>query len=435
MQVRILRGAQQIGGSCVEIEAQGARVVVDLGMPLDALDSTDPLALLPALPGLRDPDPSLLGILLSHGHRDHWGLLPVSGDHVPVWMGEATHRIMAASEGWVPGLKLPRDVRHMADQRTFALGPFEITPYLTDHSAYDAYSLVIRADGQSILYTGDLRAHGRKAKLFEAFVLHPPKDIDVMLMEGTTIGRPGADTGLPTESDIEFALAEQFRGTPGMVLLACSAQNIDRMVSVFRACRRARRTFLVDLYAAEILRATGNANIPVVGPGWPEMALFTPQSQRVRVVREQAFDVLERNAHRRLFPEDLPTLAPHAVMLFRPFMLRDLERAKCLDGAAVIWSQWNGYLTQPANIALRERLTRLGIPIRVVHTSGHASVPDLKRLATAVAPRALVPIHTFRPQEYVGLFGNVTLMEDGKWWIVRAHGNSSAGLTTISWPS
>ncbi len=418
MRIRILRGALQIGGSCVEVESQGARLVVDLGLPLDTPDDTDPTTLLPDVSGLRQPDASLLGILLSHGHRDHWGLLPASGDHVPVWMGEATHRIMAAAEGWVPGVALPRDIRHMANRQTFALGPFEITPYLTDHSAYDAYSLLIKADGRSLLYSGDLRAHGRKAKLFEAFVARPPKGIDVMLMEGSTIGRPGADTGLPTESDIEAELVKQFRATRGMVLLACSAQNIDRMVSVFRACRRTRRMFVVDLYAAEMLRATGNANIPVVGPKWPEMALFTPQSQRVRVVRRKAFDVLERNAHRRFFPNDVPALAPRAVMLFRPFMLRDLERARCLDGAVAIWSQWDGYLTQPTNLALRERLESLGIPIRIVHTSGHASVPDLKRLAAAVAPKMLVPIHTFRPHDYAGFFDNVTRREDGEWWTV-----------------
>jgi len=418
LRLRILRGARQIGGSCVEIEAQGARLVVDLGLPLDVPDGVDPGTLLPAVSGLREPDASLLGVLLSHGHRDHCGLLPASGDHVPVWMGEATHRIMTAASRWVPGVVLPRDVRHIANRTTLVLGPFEITPYLTDHSAYDAYSFLIRGDGRSVLYTGDLRAHGRKAKLFDAFVARPPKGVDVMLMEGSTIGRPGAEAGLPTETDIEAEFTKIFGATRGMVLLAASAQNIDRMVTVFRACRRTRRTLLVDLYAAEVLRATGNPNIPVVGPEWPEMALFTPRRQRIQVKRQGAFEALRQNAHRRLFPEDLAALAPRAVMLFRRFMLDDLEAAGCLDGATAIWSQWAGYLTQPENLELRARLTRLGIPLRAIHTSGHASVPDLKRLANAVAPKALVPIHTFRPQDYAWLFDNVVQRRDGEWWTV-----------------
>lgn len=71
MRVCIHRGTKQIGGTCVEIEASGSRIVVDLGLPLDAVEA-DP-ALVPQISGLREYDPSLLAIILSHGHRDHWG--------------------------------------------------------------------------------------------------------------------------------------------------------------------------------------------------------------------------------------------------------------------------------------------------------------------------------------------------------------------------
>ena len=37
MRVCIHRGTREIGGTCVEVEAQGRRIVLDLGMPLDAL--------------------------------------------------------------------------------------------------------------------------------------------------------------------------------------------------------------------------------------------------------------------------------------------------------------------------------------------------------------------------------------------------------------
>ncbi len=36
-------------------------------------------------------------------------------------------------------------------------------------------------------------------------------------------------------------------------------------------------------------------------------------------------------------------LAPRAAMVFRPAMLRDLDRAACLTGARAIWSQWDAH--------------------------------------------------------------------------------------------
>jgi hypothetical protein len=74
-----LKLAGQGGGSDTTIRLTGGlpplpgcRIVVDLGLPLDAVEA-DP-ALVPQISGLREHDPSLLAIVLSHGHRDHWGL-------------------------------------------------------------------------------------------------------------------------------------------------------------------------------------------------------------------------------------------------------------------------------------------------------------------------------------------------------------------------
>jgi ribonuclease J len=74
-------------------------------------------------------------------------------------------------------------------------------------------------------------------------------------------------------------------------------------------------------------------------------------------------------------------------MLFRGWMMRDLERANALTGARVIWSQWDGYLTEGPGATLKLDCEVRGIPFESIHTSGHASPADLKRLAAAVAPK------------------------------------------------
>jgi ribonuclease J len=56
----IHRGAHQIGGSCVELESSGQRILLDLGLPLDAEENSPDL--LPEVSGLLEADPSLLGI-------------------------------------------------------------------------------------------------------------------------------------------------------------------------------------------------------------------------------------------------------------------------------------------------------------------------------------------------------------------------------------
>ncbi|WP_131114267.1 MBL fold metallo-hydrolase [Lichenihabitans psoromatis] len=412
MRFCIHRGTQEIGGSCVELEAQGVRILLDLGQPLYATEPTPDL--LPNVPGLsKGEDPSLLGIVLSHSHRDHWGLIPLACPDLPVTMGAATHRIMQAAASFVPGMAMPSAVRIMADRETFDLGPFRITPFTVDHSAYDAYALLVEADGQRLFYSGDLRAHGRKGALFGRMVRTPPAHVDVLLLEGTTLGRPQRTAGLPTEAEIEERFVDTFAAGSGLVLVCASAQNIDRMVSIYRAAKRTGRTLLIDLYAAEMLRATGNPNIPQ--SFWPNVALFTPQYQRRQIMEKSLFAILDRHKSNRLFPEALKARAPDLVMLFRPAMLYDLQRADCLSGASAVWSQWDGYLAEDRGVALRAALDTANIPLTAIHTSGHASLVDLQRLAAAMKPKSIVPIHSLEGHNYPLWFDNVAACADGEW--------------------
>ena len=102
MRVRIHRGAREIGGTCIEVEAQGRRIVLDVGLPLDAsVDEAE--RLLPDVPGFREPDDTLLGVFVSHPHVDHYGLARHVLPQVPVYIGADAHRILQAASSYVPG--------------------------------------------------------------------------------------------------------------------------------------------------------------------------------------------------------------------------------------------------------------------------------------------------------------------------------------------
>jgi ribonuclease J len=45
------------------------------------------------------------------------------------------------------------------------------------------------------------------------------------------------------------------------------------------------------------------------------------------------------------------------------------------------------------------------VTLENIHTSGHASNADLKRLAAAITPKSLIPVHTFEGDSFSELFG------------------------------
>jgi ribonuclease J len=196
MRLCIHRGSHEIGGSCVELEARGQRLLLDLGLPLES--EANVAGLVPAIPGLREAGDDLLGVVVSHPHLDHYGLLKHVRADLPVAMGAAGRRILEAAQPWIPDATVPGPGPVLEDGQALSWGPFRITPYLVDHSAFDSYAFLIEADGDRIFYSGDFRAHGRKGKLFQRLTTHPPKDLKVLLMEGSSLGRLDMGTTFET---------------------------------------------------------------------------------------------------------------------------------------------------------------------------------------------------------------------------------------------
>lgn len=148
------------------------------------------------------------------------------------------------------------------------------------------------------------------------------------------------------------------------------------------------------------------------------MRVYVPNRQRIAVREAGAFERTRAVHGSRLFPEHLARMADRLVMTYRPSMGRELERAGCLSGAGALWSQWHGYLEQKSGRALRTWLDESGIPLEEAHTSGHASVSDLQRLAAALSPARVVPIHTTAPERFSSLVENAEVRRDGEWWEV-----------------
>lgn len=137
---------------------------------------------------------SVDSVLISHAHQDHYGLIDQMPADVPIYIGKLGEKFIQASRLFREKKVFNNQFRNFNPWETFQIGSLEIKPYPVDHSAADAYAFLIQGEGKSIFYSGDFRAHGRKAKLFDHLMSNPPGPIDILLMESTMLKRPN---GLP----------------------------------------------------------------------------------------------------------------------------------------------------------------------------------------------------------------------------------------------
>lgn len=427
MNLIIHRGAKEIGGSCVEIQSKQARIIIDLGMPLvnelnDPFDSksiedkeTPDLIQSHVLPDVRGlyagGEKSVDAIFISHPHQDHYGLLRYINPEIPIFMTRGAKALIDVSDIFIPTKANLHNVNILESWRPLKILDLNITPYLVDHSAFDATALLIESEGKKIFYSGDFRGHGRKKILFNNMLAHPISDIDYMLLEGSMIGRE--DNLYQDETAVENKMADKFRDKSNIAFVFCSSQNIDRLVSVYRASKRSRQTFVIDLYTAFILHSLRDISDKLPQYSW--------QDVRVVYFRYHA-ECLANSGHRQFLldcaphkieKEDIVNGKKNIVMIAKDShdFKRLFSHIVDFEGIQAVYSMWDGYLERSS---LPDLLELKGVKLEKVHTSGHAVEDDLKKLVSAFKPRNVIPIHTFQPQSYVSLFPNVLMLKDGE---------------------
>ena len=201
-------------------------------------------------------------------------------------------------------------------------------------------------------------------------------------------------------------------------------QHIDRICTAFRACKRANRIFVLDIYTAYVLR--------LVSDRFKNVPDFTDKNFRVLTKGFTAgshFSTVDAN--RRLFKDFIPDIFATGTQIGKEeildnpgkFFLKvsnfsDLLNALGETRISVIYSQWVGYKNEEYNPTGFKKFVDLennpNIDFHDIHTSGHAMVHDLKKLAGAVKAKMLVPIHTEHAKGYRTHFANVRVMDDGE---------------------
>lgn len=426
MQLIIHRGTKEIGGSCVELVTARSRILIDFGMPLvsaerkpfdsKALAGKSPeelkrLGVLPSIKGLyRDEEKAVDAILISHSHMDHYGLLGYVHPDIPIYTSEGARILMEVSNIFTPCRVGNINIRVLDKRQKLEIGDMTVIPYLVDHSAFDALAFRIEADGRKIFYSGDFRGHGRKSTLFKSIVAHPPKDIDYLLLEGSMIGR-GRQV-FKDEAAVESRIEKILRSNDNIKFLFASAQNIDRIVSAYKACLRTGHIFVIDIYTAYILDSVRKVSKKIPQFNWRNVRVKFLKSHADTLAVKVSKALLYRYNARKIEMEEINEKKDRILMLARDNSIFQaiVKSIKDIGGAKIIYSMWEGYLTEE----FKNWIARKGLAIESVHTSGHATLRDLKAFAKALKPKTLIPIHTFEPWQYQALFSNVRIMKDGE---------------------
>ncbi len=254
----------EIGANCYCLDVAGKRLVLDSGLhPRFDGDL--------ALPNHRlIEDGSVDAILLSHAHQDHLGSIPVlmrRHPGAPVFMTEATRQLSDVMLHNSVNVMLkkkdegitsyPLFTHREVDKVVHAWRPvplhtcFDVTGerLRVDESAdvsiefFDAGHILgsvgtlIRAEGRTIFYTGDIQFDDQTIMQGARF---PEHELDVLIIETTRGDRPTPDTFTRAGEERRFAdaIRAQFDRGAGILIPLFALGKTQELLAMFHDFRR-----------------------------------------------------------------------------------------------------------------------------------------------------------------------------------------------------
>lgn len=405
MQIRVYRGTHQIGGCITEIKTSAARIIIDMGEELPSAHR--PCAEPIEIDGVTVGEPNCDGVLITHYHGDHAGMFDRVLPSVPVYMGAVAKKIYTVVQTALKNKLDKGDPSRVHEFHEFTagkplyFGDIKVTPYSIDHSAFDAYMLMIESDGKRVLHTGDFRMHGAKGRAMPALLEKYCKNVDVLITEGTMLSRTGEKT--VTEHQLGAEATKLLRDNK-YVFALCSSTNIDTIAEFYNAAIKTNKPFIVceKDFQGEILNiVTENSTSSFYD--FKRRKVFYYGKNLHDLMREKGFFFLGRTNHAtrqaiRNFPDSL-----------------------------LIYSMWSGYLNKnhPAFDEYKSDFVigaaNAGCQITQLHTSGHATTDEIARLCEITEAKTVIPIHSENPEALIlsGIKNAVKLLQDNEIFDVK----------------
>ncbi|MHB8071142.1 MAG: MBL fold metallo-hydrolase [Candidatus Cryosericum sp.] len=508
----MLDGATTIGGTKLLFEAgssaQSTRLLFDFGLsyatmgeyfeefltPRTSAGLTDYLVtgLLPRMQFyrsdlselLRDMQPELAEQLsdpghiaacfITHAHVDHTGSISFLDESIPLYATPITAAVLraveetqfsAGPENGVTDFILRPNLgankhgrRDLIDQA----GPIEfpdcrVTPFPVDHSIPGACAYLIEHEGGTLVYSGDLRFHGRMGQVTRDTVarlaaIHP----DALLIEGTNLRAASPPVNHDTafarrftfwsEQEVEAKALEEVQQAHGLVIADFGMKDLDRLMTFQRVARETGRRLAILPRDAFIVQRAQEAGYPTIDLQDPNVVLYIKRGgsgtydkkdiekdwARSTILhfagrdpneldpadrREAVADMLDGSCPRVVRAAEVTAHQSEYLLSLGYWDIQELCDLRPTPGSLYIHSSAEAFNEEMS--WSQERLARwlslTGMDSAHIHASGHAPQEDLFHIVEQLSPAKVYPIHTEHAERYVERFGDsVRLITNGQ---------------------
>jgi ribonuclease J len=306
---------------------------------------------------------------------------------------------------------------------------FNLHCFSVDHSIPRVCAWGIETSPDWIVYSGDLRLHGKRGSLTGNFIKQASRlRPRVLILEGTNVRREAN----VSEQDVYRNGLKAITDVIGLVIADFPSRAIDRLLTFLQIARDTGRKLAIlpkDAYLLKTMR--------LLEPGIPDIAREDRLVIYQETIASKSPTIWLRNISQEyeskiVLAEDVRSAQDQFILSFSFFDLNELPSIQPRTDSIYVFSssephdEGQGIDFRRLHEWLRHfNLKGIGIPVerdgkweipegeRGLHASGHACGPDLLAIAQEIKPEILIPVHSESPDfylEYLGASGIKVLL-------------------------
>lgn len=241
-----LGGIADVTKNMYVYEYAGEILIVDcgLGFPEETAWGVD--LVIPDIDSLKSKTRQIRGILITHGHEDHFGALPylLPGLGFPqIWATKLTAGFIESKLKEFGLLK--KTTINLIDpdaDQSYQLGVFRVTAFRVNHSVPDAVGYVLDTGADRIFHVADFKFDWQdvsgKTFAIDKVVKLASRGVSLLALDCLGVNNPGYTQ---SEREIEINLDQIIGHTKGRVFFTTLTSNISRIQQAINVAQKYHR--------------------------------------------------------------------------------------------------------------------------------------------------------------------------------------------------
>lgn len=375
-------GAGEIGMNLNLYHQDGKWLIVDLGIGFanGTIPGVD--VVVPDIEFLQTIKKDIVGIVITHGHEDHFGAVQYLWEYLPlpIYTSKFTAEFLRTK---LKEFDFSDQVKinEIALESKFSVGTFDLEFVEINHSIPEMNALIFHSNEGKIFHTGDWKFDKNpvlgKPDDYTRFKEIGDSGIKAFICDSTNIMSEGHSG---SEGDLQESLIKIISEQKNLTVVSCFASNVGRLITIIKAVRALRKKMVICGRSLQriiqVAQATGYVD------ELPEI-----------------IDIADVAKYKR---EDLLLLATGCQGEERAALTRLANGShpyiKLHKGDSVILSSkiipGNERKIIPLfNLLARKEVSLITERDHFVHVSGHPNRDELTKMYELIRPEISIPVH------------------------------------------